>query len=86
MGAVGQPDMRHAAAEDADHHRLHDGQSEEGGDRGIDGVATGRQHFRPGGGGQRMVGDDHASAAGGGVFFSHHKPFGWVGNSFAGVV
>jgi hypothetical protein len=37
--------MRHAAADDADHHRLDHGQREQGRDRGIDGVAAGGEHF-----------------------------------------
>ena len=64
MAAVGQPDMGHAAADDADHHRLDHGQREQGGDRRIDGVAAGRQHFRARARRQRMIADHHAAATG----------------------
>ena len=64
MAAVGQPDMRHAAAQDADHHRLDHGQREESRDRRVDRVAAGGQHLRAGGRGERMVGDHHAARAG----------------------
>ena len=63
VAAVGKPDMRHAAADDADHHRLDHGQREQGGDRGIDGVAAGGEHFGARGRGQRMIADHHAAAA-----------------------
>ena len=63
MAAVRGADMRHAAADDADHHRLDHGQREQGRDRGIDGVAAGGQHLRTRGGGQRMVAHHHAAAA-----------------------
>ncbi len=48
MAAVSGADMRHAAADDADHHRLDHGQREQGRDRGIDGVAARGQHLRAG--------------------------------------
>ena len=64
MAAVGQPDMRHAAADDADHHRLDHGQREQRRDRRIDGVAAGRQHFGARARCQRMIADHHAAAAG----------------------
>ena len=70
MVAAGEADMRHAAAQHASHHRLDDGQGEERGDRGIDGVAAGGDHFGSGGRGERVVGDDHASAPRGGLLFA----------------
>ncbi|MEY4006294.1 MAG: hypothetical protein RLZZ221_2390, partial [Verrucomicrobiota bacterium] len=70
MGAVGEADMRDAAAQHADHHRLHHGQREERGDRGVDGVATGEQHLRAGSRGERMVGDDHAARPGRGLLLA----------------
>ena len=63
VAAVTEPDMRHAAADDADHHRLDHGQREQGGDRGIDGVAAGGEHLGARGRGQRMIADHHAAAA-----------------------
>ena len=57
--------MRHAAADDADHHRFDHGQREQGGDRGIDRITAGGEHLGAGGGRQRMIADDHAAAAGG---------------------
>ncbi len=62
---VGQAQMRHAAARDADHHRLHHGQRQERGDGGIDRVAAERQHLLPGCGAERMVGHDDAARRGG---------------------
>ena len=63
MAAVGQPDMRHAAADDADHHRLDHRQREQRRDRRIDGVAAGGEHFGARARGQRMIADHHAAAA-----------------------
>ena len=64
MAAVGKPDMGHAAADDADHHRLDHRQREQRRDRGIDRVAAGREHFRARARRQRMIADHHAAAAG----------------------
>ena len=64
MAAVGQPDMGHAAADDADHHRLDHRQRKQRRDRRIDGVAAGRQHFRARARRQRMIADHHAAAPG----------------------
>ena len=61
--AVGETDMTGRAADQADHHRLDDGQRELRGDGGVDRVAAGRQHLHAGGGAQRMVGDHHALGA-----------------------
>ena len=63
VAAVGKPDMRHAAADDSDHHRLDHRQREQSRDRGIDGVAAGGEHLRTGARCQRMIADDHAAAA-----------------------
>jgi hypothetical protein len=63
MAAIGEPDMRHAAADDADHHRFDHRQREQGRDRRIDGVAAGGQHLRACSRRQRMIADDHAAAA-----------------------
>lgn len=63
MAAIAEPDMRHAAADDADHHRFNHGQRKESGDGGINGVAAGRQHLRACGRGERMITDYHAAAA-----------------------
>ena len=63
VAAVAEPDMRHAAADDPDHHRLDHGQREQGRDRRIDGVAAGGEHLRARGRGQRMIADHHAAAA-----------------------
>ena len=64
MAAVGQPDMGHAAADDADHHRLDHRQRKQRRNRRIDGVAAGRQHFRARARRQRMIADHHAAAPG----------------------
>ena len=61
MGAVGQPDMGDAAAEHANHHRLDHGQREQAGNRRVNRVAAGEQHFGADASGQRMVGHDHAA-------------------------
>ena len=63
MAAVGQTDMRHAAADDSDHHRLDHGQREQGRDRRIDGIAAGGEHLGARGRRQRMIADHHAAAA-----------------------
>ena len=63
VAAVTEPDMRHAAADDADHHRLDHGQREQGSDGGIDGVAAGGEHLGARGRGQRVIADHHAAAA-----------------------
>ena len=64
MAAVGSADMGHAAADDADHHRLDHRQRKQRRDRRIDGVAAGRQHFRARARRQRMIADHHAAAPG----------------------
>ena len=64
MAAVGSADMGHAAADDADHHRLDHRQRKQRRDRRIDGVAAGRQHFRARARCQRMIADHHAAAPG----------------------
>ena len=64
MAAVGEPDMGHAAADDADHHRLDHRQRKQRRNRRIDGVAAGRQHFRARIRCQRMIADHHAAAPG----------------------
>ena len=69
MVAVRKPQMHHAAAEHADHHRLDDGEREKGGDRCVDGVATGQHDLRAGRRGEWMIGHDHAARAGGGPLF-----------------
>jgi hypothetical protein len=63
VGAVGETDVTGRAADQADHHRLGDGERELRGDGGVDGIAAGRQHLHPGGGTQRMVGHHHALGA-----------------------
>ena len=70
MAAVGKPDVRHAAADDADHHRFDHGQREQRRDRGIDGVAAGGEHFGAGARGQRMIADHHAAAGGRRLFLT----------------
>jgi hypothetical protein len=62
MAAIGEPDMRHAAADDADHHRLDHRQREQGGDRRVDRIAAGGEHLGAGARGQRMIADHHAAA------------------------
>ncbi len=62
MAAVGEADMRHAAADDADHHRLDHRQREQRRDRRIDGVAAGGQHLGARARGQRMIAHHHAAA------------------------
>ncbi len=47
MAAVGEADMRHAAADDADHHRLDHRERKQRGDRGVHRVAAGGEHFQP---------------------------------------
>ncbi len=64
MAAISQPDVGHAAADDADHHRLDHRQREQRRDRGIDGVAAGGEHFGACTRRQRMIADHHAAAAG----------------------
>jgi len=64
MPAVRQPNVRNASSEDPHHHRLDDRQGKEGCDRGINGIATCRQHFCTGCGGERMIGDHHAPRGG----------------------
>ena len=64
FAAIGQPDHRRAAAEDADHHRFDDGQREQRGDRGVDGIAALRHDFQRGSGSQRMIGHRHAARCG----------------------
>ena len=64
VAAIGEADMRHAAAEHADHHRLDHGEREECRDRRVDRIATGGQHFHTGRRGERMVGDNHATGGG----------------------
>ena len=64
MAAIGQSDVGHAAADDADHHRLDHRQREQRRDRGIDGVAAGGEHFGARTGRQRMIAHHHAAAAG----------------------
>ena len=66
--------MRHAAADDADHHRLDHGQREQRRDRGIDGVAAGREHLGARARGQRMIADHHAAAAGRRLLLTLKKP------------
>ena len=56
--------MGHAAADDADHHRLDHRQREQGRNRRIDGIAAGRQHFRARIRCQRMIADHHTAAPG----------------------
>ncbi len=65
VAPVGEAEMRHATAEDADHHRLDHAEGEERRYRRVDRVAARSQHLDAGGGGERMVGDDHAARAGG---------------------
>jgi hypothetical protein len=45
VATVGETHMCHAAADDADHHRLDDRQCEQRRNRRIDGVATRGEHF-----------------------------------------
>jgi hypothetical protein len=59
--AVGQAQVGHPRAEDADHHRLDHGQREEGADGRVDRVAARRQHLRARGRAERVVGDHHAA-------------------------
>ena len=73
MAAVGGADMRHAAADDADHHRLDHRQREQRCDRGIDGVAAGRQHLGPSRGRQRMIAHHHATTAGRGPLLARES-------------
>ena len=63
VAAVRQPDVRDAAAENADHHRLDHRQREQRRDGGIDRVAAAQQNLGRRGGRERMVGDDHAARA-----------------------
>ena len=62
MAAVGEANMCHAAADDADHHRLDHRQREQRRDRRIDGVAAGCQHLGARARGQRMIAHHHAAA------------------------
>jgi hypothetical protein len=73
VAAVGQPDMRHATADDPDHHRFDHGQREQGCDRGIDGVAPGGKHLCPRSRRQRMIADHHAAAARRRLFLTHES-------------
>jgi hypothetical protein len=75
VAAIGHAQMRDAAAEDADHHRLHDGQREQARDGRVHRVAAGQQHLRPGGGGERVVRADDAPMTGGRVLLAgEHQP------------
>jgi hypothetical protein len=61
MPAIGQPQVGHARAEDADHHRLHHGQREEGADGRVHRVAARRQHLGARRRAERVIGDHHAA-------------------------
>ncbi len=65
MGAVGQPDVAHPAADQPDHHRLDHGKRELGGHGGVHRVAAGGEHLGARGGGERVVADGHAARPGG---------------------
>jgi hypothetical protein len=45
MAAIGSADMRHAAADDADHHRLDHGERKQRRDRGVHRIAAGGEHL-----------------------------------------
>ena len=57
--AVGQPQMRVAGAEDADHHQIDRGESEERYHRGVHGFASRGKHLDAGRRAERMAGDGH---------------------------
>ena len=57
--AVGEAHGRHPGAEDADHHRFHDGQREQRRHRGIDRIAAGRQHLHARHRAERVVRHHH---------------------------
>jgi hypothetical protein len=59
--AVGQPQVGHARAEDAHHHRLHHGQREERGDGRVHRIAARREHLGPRCRAERMIADHHAA-------------------------
>ena len=70
MAAVGSADMRHAAADDADHHRFDHRQREQGCNRRVDGIAAGREHLNARARCQRMIADHHAAAGGRRLFLT----------------
>jgi hypothetical protein len=59
MPAVGQPQVGHARAEDADHHRLHHGQREQRADGRVHRIAARGEHLGPRRRAERMIGDHH---------------------------
>ncbi len=71
VASVGQSQMRDAAAQDADHHRLDDGQREQRRDRRVDRVPAARQHLGTCRRCERMVRHHHAARAGGRTFLAN---------------
>ena len=66
---IGQAQMRHAAAQNANHHGLHHRQREQRSDGAIHCIAAGSEHLGPRSGGERMVRHHHAARARGGALF-----------------
>ena len=81
MATVGQPDVGDAPAQHPDHHRFDDREGEQGGCRGVDGVAAVQQHLHGRGGRERVIRHHHRPRTDGGPFLA-----GEGGEAFCGYV